>query len=287
MGSLNNRNSFAKYTIMKIILVSFLAVALLSNYASAQTLSDTFVDGGLEVKYFIDFHADQGPSVPIDYDVRLINDSPRGLSLLGDFTVKGGFELGDSLVERSTPFVDFHYGANRGVEDFNVRLINDSDHWLAIRGGNLVVDGLIKTTSLELTSDRNAKDAFAPANSNEILTKLSNLPISTWHYTNSPAARHLGPTAQDFKSAFDLGASDTQISVVDGIGVALAAIQALTAELKAKDVEISSLRGDLADMRKVVAALHEGFDVKDRNPGNDVSAPQNKPELLTPNSKRP
>jgi hypothetical protein len=47
----------------------------------------------------------------------------------------------------------------------------------------------------------------------------------------------MGPTAEDFASAFGLGADSTGISTVDQSGVALAAIQALAnenAELRAR-----------------------------------------------------
>jgi len=241
---------------MKLILTGTLAVACFATLnVSAQTLGDTFIDGGLEVKYFVDFHRNQGAAEPLDFDVRLINDAPRNLTLLGDFTLKGGFELGDSMSDRGTPFVDFHYGSGR-VEDFNVRLINESDRWLVVQGGNFAVEGMARVTSLELTSDRNAKNDFQSADTRKILTKLSDLPLSTWHYTNSPASRHLGPTAQDFKRAFDLGGSDTQINVVDGIGVALAAIQALAAENEVKERELSLLKSELAEIKAALKNLH-------------------------------
>ena len=41
------------------------------------------------------------------------------------------------------------------------------------------------------------------------------------------AVRHIGPVAQDFRAAFDLGADDKTIATVDADGVALAAIQGL------------------------------------------------------------
>ena len=224
---------------------------------SAQTLGDTFVNGGLEVQALIDFHQFRSVPEATDFDVRLINDAPRNLSLIGDFTLKGGFELGDSLVERGTPFIDFHYGAGRTSEDFNVRLINESDHWLVLRGGNLSVDGTIKVTSLELTSDRNAKAGFQAADSEGILAKVAELPISTWQYTNAPDVRHVGPTAQDFKAAFGFGAEETRISVVDGLGVALAAIQGLKSEADRKDAEIKVLKGEILGIRQQMQMLKE------------------------------
>ena len=62
--------------------------------------------------------------------------------------------------------------------------------------------------------------------------------------------------AQDFRAAFNLGADDKQIAVVDASGVALAAIKGLNekneklaeqvkqaaAQIQAKDAEIEALR---------------------------------------------
>jgi hypothetical protein len=77
-------------------------------------------------------------------------------------------------------------------------------------------------------SDRNQKKNIMPADTAEILRKVSELPISQWTYTNEPAdVRHLGPMAQDFRSSFGLGSDDRTYHSVDAHGVALAAIQAL------------------------------------------------------------
>lgn len=75
------------------------------------------------------------------------------------------------------------------------------------------------------------------------------LPITTWSYTFEDASiRHLGPMAQDFKAAFEVGATDTMIFQIDADGVALASIQALHGEVEA-------LRKDKADLEASLAAL--------------------------------
>ena len=77
-------------------------------------------------------------------------------------------------------------------------------------------------------SDRNQKKNITPADTAEILKKVSELPISHWTYTNEPTdVRHLGPMAQDFRASFGLGSDDRTYHPVDAHGVALAAIQAL------------------------------------------------------------
>ncbi len=52
----------------------------------------------------------------------------------------------------------------------------------------------------------------------------------------------MGPTAQDFYAAFDLGRDDTSISTVDEGGVALAAIQGLYKVVQEQERELTELR---------------------------------------------
>ena len=88
--------------------------------------------------------------------------------------------------------------------------------------------GTLTVTSLTQTSDRNVKSGFAAVNPRAILDKLNSLPIQTWSYkADEDAVRHIGPVAQDFKAAFDLGADDKHISAVDADGVTMAAVQGL------------------------------------------------------------
>jgi hypothetical protein len=91
----------------------------------------------------------------------------------------------------------------------------------------------------------------------EILEKLTALPVGQWRYTNEVAGiKHLGPTAQDFQSAFGLGTDDKSIGTVDEGGVALAAIQGLNQKLEAealgKDAEIAELKARLDHLEKLL-----------------------------------
>ncbi len=105
-------------------------------------------------------------------------------------------------------------------------------------------------------SDRNLKYGVRPLSSEEILERLSNLPISSWTYNNEPpGVRHIGPMAQDFKAAFGVGADDRFISPVDADGVALAALQALHRQLNQLRCELKSLRSENRDLRREVQGL--------------------------------
>ncbi len=95
-------------------------------------------------------------------------------------------------------------------------------------------------------SDRNSKRGFEPVNARQILEKVVQLPVTQWQYKGEPdRVRHIGPTAQDFYAAFQLGNSDKHIGTIDTDGVALAAIQGLYVVVQEKDAEIAELRARL------------------------------------------
>lgn len=121
----------------------------------------------------------------------------------------------------------------------------------------LHVSGGVSATVFVTTSDRNAKQNFAPVSPTQVLEKVTSLPIQTWSFKEMPNVPHMGPTAQDFHAAFGLGGSDTTIATVDPDGVALAAIQGLNELLKQKDRKISQLEERLGKLEKAVSALSD------------------------------
>jgi hypothetical protein len=110
-------------------------------------------------------------------------------------------------------------------------------------------------------SDRNAKNDLAPVNPQAVLAGVAALSISKWSYKTEQGVRHLGPMAQDFHAAFQVGENDTTISTVDEEGVALAAIQGLNEKLeqqsKQKDAEIQALQAKAAQVDSLEARLNE------------------------------
>jgi len=91
---------------------------------------------------------------------------------------------------------------------------------------------------------------FAPVNPQDLLARVSALPLTTWHYKTADASqRHIGPMAQDFYAAFNVGLDDKSICTVDEGGVALAAIQGLNQEVQAKEVRIQEQAGEIATLQ--------------------------------------
>jgi hypothetical protein len=144
---------------------------------------------------------------------------------------------------RATGGVRFYSAidTNTGAATAGVRLTSGSGSWSSL-------------------SDRSAKENFTPTEPREVLDKVAALPIATWNYkSQDKSIRHIGPTAQDFHAAFNVGENDRTITTVDADGVALAAIQGLNQklehELKAKDAQIRQLQSDLAEVKQLLLTL--------------------------------
>jgi hypothetical protein len=104
-------------------------------------------------------------------------------------------------------------------------------------------------------SDRNIKEGFEQVDARAILAAVAILPIERWSYKGE-AVRHLGPMAQDFATAFGLGADDRHIFTLDAAGVALAAIQGLHILARAQQVRLEVLERELTALRGETATLH-------------------------------
>ena len=123
---------------------------------------------------------------------------------------------------------------------------------------DIQTNGTIDAVVFNSTSDRNAKEAFAPVDEKQILEKVASLPVAEWSYKQAEGIRHIGPMAQDFQAAFKVGADDKHIATVDADGVALAAIKGLNekleAEAKQRDTEILALKTRLERLEQLLSA---------------------------------
>jgi hypothetical protein len=174
--------------------------------------------------------------------------------------------LGSSAVT-SGSFVWSDYSTNRGLtssaaNQFLARAAGGFYLYSAadLNSGVRLAPGSGSWSSL---SDRAAKTDVESVNNVAILAKVAWLPISEWSYSaQGNGVRHLGPMAQDFRTAFGLGEDDEHISAVDEEGVALAAIKALQAEIAEKDRQIAEMRR-VADSN--FARLERRLDVLEAN----------------------
>lgn len=106
------------------------------------------------------------------------------------------------------------------------------------------------------TSSRDEKTDFVPVDPVAVLKRVASLPLTEWRYrTEQSRARHLGPMAQDFRTAFGLGDDDRSIGLVDLGGVALAAIQGLERLVRDKDRRIADLEARASRVERLEREL--------------------------------
>jgi hypothetical protein len=107
-------------------------------------------------------------------------------------------------------------------------------------------------------SDRNVKDHFASVDTKALLAHVLELPITTWNYkAQDTSIRHIGPMAQDFFAAFNVGEDDKHITGIDEGGVALAAVQGLNQKL---ELELGQLRAELQSKDAQLTAQQKQID---------------------------
>ena len=115
--------------------------------------------------------------------------------------------------------------------------------------------GVTVTGTFNNSSDRNGKQDFQAVSSSQILEKVARLPITEWSYKEDATTRHIGPVAQDFYAAFNIGTDEKHIAPLDEGGVALAAIQGLNQKLEAQQAENAELKRELAELKKLVQQI--------------------------------
>ncbi|HRQ63313.1 MAG TPA: tail fiber domain-containing protein [Xanthomonadaceae bacterium] len=130
------------------------------------------------------------------------------------------------------------------------------------------------TSSWTSLSDRASKTDIVSLDAGMVLARVVDMPMYFWRWKADPEGRrHIGPMAQDFHAAFGLnGDDDRHIVTIDGIGVALAAVQGLNARLESENAELrqdnhalaarltvleTRQQAELAALREELALLRE------------------------------
>lgn len=138
-------------------------------------------------------------------------------------------------------------------------------------GGVLLYTNATTTTGVYLTaggsswyvvSDRNRKTDFEPLDGEQVLMRLRQVPVTRWRYIDEADAevRHIGPMAQDWRAAFQLGGDGTTINMSDMDGVSIAAIRALEIRTEELRRDNEALRAQLRTARDEYEKLRERID---------------------------
>jgi hypothetical protein len=112
-----------------------------------------------------------------------------------------------------------------------------------------VIAGGLTANGVFYPSSRALKEDFRAVDGREVLARLAAMPVSEWSYRSDPASRHIGPMAEDFRSAFGLGTAEAGLNVGDVAGVTIAATQGLWAELQEQKAAAKEQEKALAELR--------------------------------------
>lgn len=152
----------------------------------------------------------------------------------------------------------FYTRSDGGFAWFNKGVHNDAANNAGSGGATLMTldsAGNLRTVTgtISTLSDRDAKTNFEPVDARDVLERVAALPIARWSFKQAPATqRHIGPMAQDFHAAFNVGLEATGICTVDADGVALAAIQGLNQKL---ETELKNKESRIAELEQRLTAL--------------------------------
>jgi hypothetical protein len=201
-----------------------------------------------------------------DYLLRVINEYSSGLAIVGGGQGNQAVGVWGYSTGSGTQAQGVHGECTNGI---GVEGTSGSSGWAGWFNGRVYVYSTVANpiehnSGAKLTvggvwtnaCDENLKEDFSTVNAQDVLDKLGSMSIREWSYkSEGPAVRHVGPTAQEFRAAFGLGADDKTIATVDADGVALAAIQALYQRLAETETRIDSLRSENAELRARIRAV--------------------------------
>jgi hypothetical protein len=169
---------------------------------------------------------------------------------------------GDSSDRFSSSTTDGTSGVT-GVETFHVkskggvRFVTDgaNDKVTYISSGN---------AGWSNTSTRTAKTNLEPVDPESALAGVDSLAMSSWEYKDDDGegngTRFIGPMAEEFHDAFDVGDSDSAINSINADGVAFAAIQALSSKLDDARVDIQEKRERIEHLEAEKEATEDRVD---------------------------
>ncbi len=158
------------------------------------------------------------PSVGVSEKVLMRLENNGGVNFKLNDTSGGDGEWTFRTGTQGSKFVIGKTGS--GVQEFQV-----------FSGGNVSIAG-----TLSQGSSRTNKENIHPIDHQQILDKVSQLPIREWNYVHDQDhIRHIGPMAEDVHHLFEVGQGPKSLSSIDTAGIALATIQGLNEKLENKN----------------------------------------------------
>lgn len=205
---------------------------------SPRTGSFVFADRSVPLVYSFGSNVDVAsqfhPTVTNSFNVRAVNGSY--------------FYTNTAL---TTSFIFNSTTANLTLTNSKFTMASDGSSTLTSNsGGSAGVSLPAGGGSWNSLSDVNMKENFAVVDGEELLDRLRMVPITSWNYkTQDSKIRHIGPMAQDFAAAFNVGEDNRHIATIDPDGVALAGVQALDSRTNSQQLRIEELQKENAALK--------------------------------------
>ncbi|MGV6860140.1 MAG: tail fiber domain-containing protein [Putridiphycobacter sp.] len=115
--------------------------------------------------------------------------------------------------------------------------------------------------SWSILSDSTKKENITPINYNDYLSQLDSIDVYRWNYkSQANSIQHIGPMAQDFYAAFNIGSDSTYINSGDFDGVNLVLLKGLNEKIEVIDNqkdELNKLNQELELLKKQRQELEE------------------------------
>ncbi len=248
--------------------------AIAGGWRNISSGNETFVGGGVDNEASGSYAAVSGGYLNTASGTYATVAGGNGNTASGESSTVGGGE--GNLAAGDYSFVTGYYAENQYTAHDGVFLFADYNSFLfystaanqfraRATGGVQFVTAIDGTTGADAAgvqvaagggswsalSDRSLKANLAAVDSQAVLEAVTEMPISTWNYTaQEPSIRHIGPMAQDFYAAFNVGEDERHITTIDADGVALAAIQGLNEVVEEKETRIAALEAQVADLQQ-------------------------------------
>ncbi len=184
-------------------------------------------------------------SVALGY--RASNNTHTGTMVMGDESTT------DSV--RNQADNEFRIRYNGGIR---MRVSTAANGNTPGAGGNVGCDLTVAVPSWTCASSRTLKENFEDVDGEEVLLKMRGVPITRWTMIGAKdPVPHLGPVAEDFYEAFQLGLGNTTIGLGDIDGVNFAASKALESRTSIMMEQIRAKDAKILDLEKKTVALEE------------------------------
>lgn len=187
----------------------------------------------------------------------------------GDYSVCIGQDVssnireGAVLIGDNTPFSRIYASNNNEI---TMRFVGGYRFFSHYADSSSGVYMRSRTSGWSNYCDRNQKENFETLDPEAILNRLRKIPVTRWNYKKSdPSIKYIGPVAQDFYDAFQLGGTDSlgiNSICIDGVNMAgVIALIGRTDELKSaveelreQSEKVALLEKELSEQKNIIAA---------------------------------